>query len=53
MVLSEELLRRKHLDNSTMEKDERLAYISQWKQDHRDLLLDQLGPDLGGWITLS
>jgi hypothetical protein len=44
MVLSEELLCRKHLNNSTMEKDERLAYISQWKQDHWDLLLDQLGP---------
>ena len=44
VVLSEELLRKKHLDNSTMDKAERLEYISQWKQDHRDLLLEQLGP---------
>ncbi len=44
MVLSEELLRRKHLANSTMDKEERLAYLCQWKKDHRHLLLDQLGP---------
>jgi hypothetical protein len=44
VVLSEELLRRKHLDNSTMDNAEWDAYIAQWKEDHRDLLLEQLGP---------
>jgi hypothetical protein len=44
VVLSEELLRRKHLDNSTMDNTERDTYIAQWKEEHRDLLLEQLGP---------
>jgi len=44
IVISEELLRLKHLNNSTMDKDERLAYISKWKKDHRELLMAQLGP---------
>jgi len=43
-VLSEELLPRKHTDNSTMTKDERKAFIAKWKTEHRDLLMEQLGP---------
>jgi hypothetical protein len=44
IILSEELLRLKHLDNSTLDKDERLAFIAKWKKDHRELLMEQLGP---------
>ena len=44
VVLSEELLRRKHNDSSTMSKEERNAFISKWNTEHRDLLMDQLGP---------
>ena len=44
IVLAEELLRRKHHNNSTMEGGERLEFIKKWKTDHRDLLVDQLGP---------
>jgi hypothetical protein len=44
MVLSEELLHRKHNDNSTMSKEERNAFFSKWKAENRDLLMDQLGP---------
>jgi hypothetical protein len=44
IVLAEELLRRKHTDNSIMTREERLQFISKWKTDHRDLLIDQLGP---------
>ncbi len=44
IILSEELLRLKHLDNSTLDKDERLAFIGKWKKDHRELLMEQLGP---------
>ena len=44
IVILEELLRRKHHDNSTMNKEERNAFISKWKTEHRDLLMEQLGP---------
>jgi len=44
IILSEELLRLKHLDNSTLDKDERFALIVKWKKDHRELLMEQLGP---------
>ena len=42
--MSEELLCLKHLDNSTLDKDERFAFIAKWKKDHRELLMEQLGP---------
>ena len=32
IILSEELLHLKHLDNSTLDKDERFAFISKWKK---------------------
>jgi hypothetical protein len=35
IVLSEELLRCKHIDNSTMNKEERNAFISKWKAENR------------------
>ncbi len=44
IILAEELLHRKHLDNSTLDKDERLSFISKWKKYHRELLMEQLGP---------
>jgi hypothetical protein len=44
IILSEELLRLKHLDNSTLDKDERFAFIAKWKKDHCELLMEQLGP---------
>ena len=44
IVLAKELLRRKHHNNSTMERGKRLEFIKKWKTDHRDLLVDQLGP---------
>ena len=44
IVLSEEMLRRKHNNNSTMSKEERNTFIAQWKTEHRDMLIDQLGP---------
>ena len=44
IVLAEELLRRKHTDNSTMTREERSQFITKWKTDHRDLLINQLGP---------
>jgi len=44
IVLAEELLHRKHKDNSTMDRDERCDFIRSWKREHRDLLVDQLGP---------
>ena len=42
--MSEELLRQKHLDNSTLDKDKRFAFIAKWEKDHRELLIEQLGP---------
>ena len=44
IVLSEEMLRRKHNNNSTMSKEDRNTFIAQWKTEHRDMLMDQLGP---------
>ena len=44
IVLSEEMLRRKHNNNSTMSKEDRNTFIAQWKTEHRDMLVDQLGP---------
>ena len=44
IVLSEELLHQKHFENSTLNKEERLAFIAKWKNDHRELLMEQLGP---------
>ena len=44
IVLSEEMLRHKHNNNSTMSKEERNTFIAQWKTEHRDMLMDQLGP---------
>jgi hypothetical protein len=44
IILAEELLRRKHFDNSTVDKEERTSFISKWKKDHRELLMEQLGP---------
>jgi hypothetical protein len=40
IILLEELLHLKHLDNSTLDKDERFAFIAKWKQDHRELLME-------------
>ena len=37
-------MRLKHLDNSTLDKDERFAFIAKWKKYHRELLMEQLGP---------
>jgi hypothetical protein len=44
IILAEELLRQKHLDNSTLGKDERFSFISKWKKDHHELPMEQLGP---------
>jgi len=44
IVLAKELLRRKCHNNSTMEREERVEFIKKWKTEHRDLLVDQLGP---------
>ena len=32
IILSEELLHLKHLENSTLDKDERFAFILKWKK---------------------
>ena len=44
IILAEELLRRKHFDNSTLDKEERTSFILKWKKDRRELLMEQLGP---------
>ncbi len=44
IILSEELLQQKHLNNSTLDKDEKFAFIAKWKKDHWELLMEQLGP---------
>jgi hypothetical protein len=44
IILLEELLRLKYLDNSTLDKNERFAFIAKWKKDHGELLMEQLGP---------
>jgi hypothetical protein len=48
LVISEEMLRRKHADNSTMSANDRKAFIDKWKSDNGELLREQLGPkDVG------
>ncbi len=48
LVISEEMLRRKHADNSTMSANDRKAFIDKWKADNGELLCEQLGPkDVG------
>jgi hypothetical protein len=44
IILLEELLRLKHLNNSTLDKDKKFAFIAKWKKDHPELLMEQLGP---------
>ncbi len=44
IILAEELLRRKHFDNSTLDMEERNSFTSKWKKDHREMLMEQLGP---------
>ncbi len=44
LVISEEILCRKHADNSTMSANDRKAFIDKWKADNGELLREQLGP---------
>ncbi len=44
LVISEEMLRCKHADNSTMSANNRKAFINKWKADNGELLREQLGP---------
>jgi hypothetical protein len=44
LVISEEMLRRKHADNSTMSANDRKAFIDKWKANNGELLHEQLGP---------
>jgi hypothetical protein len=44
LVISEEMLRRKHADNSTMSANDRKAFIDKWKANNVELLRKQLRP---------
>jgi hypothetical protein len=43
IVIAEELLRRKHDDNSTLDAVERKVFWDNWKKENRDLIIDKLG----------
>ncbi len=43
LVISEELLRRKYLDNSVLDANERKVFWNKWKNDHRKLIIEKLG----------
>jgi hypothetical protein len=43
LVVSEELLRLKAKDKSTLDKEGRSAYWNTWKKENYDLLVNQLG----------
>jgi hypothetical protein len=43
LVVSEELLRLKTKDNSTLNKEGRSAYWNTWKKENHNLLVNQLG----------
>ncbi len=44
IVISNELLCRKHADNTSLDASKWKAFITKWKQDNHDLLINQLGP---------
>jgi len=43
IVIAEELLRRKHDDNSTLDAVKRKVFWDNWKKENRDLIIDKLG----------
>ncbi len=43
IVIAEELLCRKHNDNSILDAVERKVFWNNWKKENRDLIIDKLG----------
>ncbi len=43
LVISEELLRRKYLDNSVLNANERKVFWNNWKNKNRKLIIEKLG----------
>jgi hypothetical protein len=42
-TISEELLRRKYLDNSILDVNERKVFWNNWKNKNRELIINKLG----------
>jgi hypothetical protein len=43
IIISEELLRRKYVDNSILDSNEKKVFWNNWKKENHELIIDKLG----------
>jgi hypothetical protein len=53
IVISDELLRRKEFDGSTLTNSEQASYVDKWMEEHADILVNQLGSKNDGLSFLN